>query len=136
MKRVKRGQVSIEYLILIGFILIALIPIFYYALSESSNTTRLNEADDAVNSLAKSADSVYALGPGTKNYVWVSLPGGIESMSFDNKRVLIKLNIFGGLSDIYAESKAELIGSISITQGGHRVRVEALESGEVQFSES
>ena len=132
---IKRGQTSIEYLILIGFILIALIPIFYYALSESSNTVRLNEAEDSVNTLAKAADSVYALGPGTKNYVWVNFPGGIDSISFSDKRVLIKLNIFGGLSDIYVESKAELTGSISITQGGHRIKVEALDSGEVRFSE-
>ncbi len=136
-----RSQVAMEYIILIGVLLILLIPILYYALSSSNESARLNQANDAVVSLAKAADTVYALGPGNRNYVWVNIPSGSE-MAIDgaNKLVLIKLSIYGSQSDIYQTTKGTLeAGSIGgtaiqstptpIGKGTYRVKVEYKDDG-------
>ena len=105
------GQAATEYLALIGMILIATIPIFYYVNEQVESNTRMNQANDAVSILANAADSIYALGPGSINYAWVSIPSGVKSVSIagtNENIILLKLSIFGGVSDFTAQSKAKL----------------------------
>ena len=129
-----KAQVAVEYLMLIGMALIIALPLFYYAISESSNTIKLNQAEDAVNSIAMAADSAYSLGPGTKKYVNVVVPGGVEQSSIDGKAIKLKVSLFGSVADIYARSKANLLGGFPLTKGHHRISVEALDSGYVQIN--
>ncbi len=128
-----KAQIASEYVMIMGVVLVITIPLFYYAMTESNNNIRLNQAEDAVNTLARAADTVYSIGPGTKKYVWINMPSGVETYSLANKEVLIKLQIFGGLSDISAGTRADLTGEIPISKGRHKVLVEMLESGYVRF---
>lgn len=130
----KRGQIATEYLILIGVIFLAIIPIFYYALQQSSQNVRMNEANDFVNTIAKTADMVYALGPGSQDYIKVEMPGGVESISINRNEILLKVRIFGGVADIFAYSKANLTGSLTTTSGSHHVSVKNL-NGTIQIWE-
>ena len=131
-----KAQVAPEYILVLGFVLIVTVPILYYAMRESNVNIKINQISDAVNTLARAADTVYSIGPGTRKYVWVNIPGGVESYSLDNKSVLFKLSIFGGVSDVFEETKADLAGVIPISKGQHRVLVEMLESGYVHFGEA
>ncbi len=132
----KRGQIAAEYMMLLGIVLFITVPLLFYAIRESNNNIKISQADDSVNTLARAADTVYSIGPGTKKYVWVNMPKGVESYSVDNKSVLIKLQIFGGLSDVHSNTKADLVGVIPISKGQHKVIVEMLESGYVQFGDA
>ncbi len=131
-----KAQMAVEYMIIMGLVILVTIPLFYYAMSESNINVQLNNANDAVNTLARAADTVYSIGTGSKKYVWVNMPGGIQTYSLTNKTVLIKLYVFGGLSDIFRQTKAELAGVIPISKGQHRIVAEMLESGYVQFGEA
>jgi len=128
-----RAQVSVEYLMIIGVALVIATPLFYYAISESTSNIKLNEAEDAVNTIAKAADSVYSLGPGTKKYVNIVIPGGVEQGSIDGNAIKLRVSLFGGVADIYARSKASLIGGVPLASGAHRISIEALDSGYVQI---
>ena len=131
----KRGQIGLEYVMIVGAILFITIPLFAYAFYEANYKIRLNQADDAVNVLANAADTVYSLGAGSKKYVWVSIPKGVIDSSVNESEILLTLSIFGGTSDIYAFSKAVLVGSIPSGKGTYRVEVEALASGIVRIGE-
>ena len=131
-----KSQMAFEYMIIMGLVILVTIPLFYYAMSESNINVQLNNANDAVNTLARAADTVYSIGTGAKKYVWVNMPGGIQAYSLTNKTVLIKMYVFGGLSDIFRQTKAELAGVIPISKGQHRIVAEMLESGYVQFGEA
>ena len=131
----KRGQISLEYVMIVGAVLLITIPLFFYAIYEASYKIRLNQADDAVNTLVKAADTVYSMGPGSKKYVWVSIPSGVESSLVDENDVQLTLSIFGGSSDIHAFSKAVLVGSIPEGKGTYRIPVESLEAGVVRIGE-
>ncbi len=130
-----KAQASTEYIMIIGMVLVITIPLFYYAMRESNVNIKLNNAEDAVNTLARAADVVYSIGPGTTKYVWVNMPKGVESYSLDEKNVLIQVSIFGSVSDIHASTKVDLIGDIPISPGRHKIRVEMLDSGEVLFGD-
>ncbi len=129
----KRGQASVEYLAIIGIVLVVTIPLFFYSFQKSSENIKINQADDAVNTVARAADSVYALGPGAKRFVWVTIPQGTTGSSINNNSVQLQITIFGGISDIHASSRANLIGVMPYEAGVYKIPVESLDSGYVQI---
>lgn len=136
MKSSGKAQIAMEYMLVMGLVLLVAIPLIYYAMQESNISVQLNKANDAVLTLSRAADTVYSIGPGTRKYVWIDMPGGVEAYSLINKTVLIKMYVFGGLSDIFSQSKAELAGSIPLSKGQHRIIVKMTESGYVMFGEA
>ena len=132
-----KAQAALEYVFLIGAVLLIIISISYYATQESTRTIQMNQANDAVNTLAKAADSVYALGPGSQKYIEINMPSGVDTISISDHEILFKVYIFGSKADIFAETKAELdpTSSISPKVGIHHVYIKALESGKVKIEE-
>lgn len=131
----KRGQIATEYIILVGIVFIALIPIFYYAITTSSKNVNFNEAEDLVNSISKTADRVYALGPGSQDYIQINVPGSTEEIIFDRNEVTVKLLFHEKISDIFARSKTNLTGYISTSSGSKHVYVKTLSNGTVEVGE-
>ena len=118
---------------MIGIILVILIPLLFYALRESSSGLQLNQAEDTVNTLAHAIDTVYSIGPGAKKFVWVTLPGGVEGASLEDKDVLLNVRAHGGVADVFSSTRANLVGALPTTAGPHRLSVEMLDSGYVQI---
>lgn len=131
----KKGQVATEYMLLVGIVLFITIPIFYYAITNSSQSIRMNEASNVVDAIAKTADTVYALGPGSQDYIQIMIPGGVESISFDRNEVQMKVKIFSDTSDFFAVSKANLTGSISINSGSKHIYIKTLDNETVEIGE-
>ncbi len=132
-----KAQAALEYVIIAGAILVVVISLFYYASNKAKDDIKLNQAQDAVNAVAKTADNVYSLGPGSRDYVWVTIP---ESVSFsdvdqDNKLILLKLNIFGGSSDIYSNTISNVTGSIPYRKGTYLIQVQMLSDGVVYIGD-
>ncbi len=119
----KKGQISAEYLIIMGFVLVALLPVFYYSLTNLNNNLRLNQANDMINRIAETADFVYFLGPGSQDTLSIVIPGGVESITLQGKEVAMKMRIFGSVSDFVAVTKATINGSISISQGTSNILI-------------
>ena len=135
-KQFNKSQIAVEYMLILGIALLVMIPTFYYAIKETNVNIQLNQANDAVNTLGKAADTVYSIGPGTKKNVWINMPNGVRSYSLTNKEVSIKLFVFKGESDVFAKTKANLTGTLPISKGTHRISVEMLESGIVELGNS
>jgi len=128
MKITIKSQVSTEYLFILGLIILALIPIIYYATQESSRTLNLNDAQDAVQTLARTADYVYSLGPGTRSIALITIPTGVYNTRVLGREVIINLS---GYKEVSAFSKANLTGGFPSTPGTYNVPVTLLENGVV-----
>ena len=113
----RNGQASVEYVILVGILLVILLPLFYYAFMTSSEKVKWSQAESTIYSLAKAADEVYALSPGTKKYVWISIPGGIERSIINGSEVTLVVHTGGGSSDYTAFSKAIIVGNVPTEKG-------------------
>ncbi|MFC1755074.1 hypothetical protein ACFL96_17055 [Thermoproteota archaeon] len=133
MHSMSRSQASLEYLLLIGLLFLIIIPIFYYSITESTDQIRMNQAEDTVNALVKTADSVYALGPGSKDYVDVTIPGGTSGYVINESEMSLILDFKEGSRKISGYSKAILIGAIPINAGRNKIPVEMLDSGVVRI---
>ncbi len=125
-----KSQAAIEYLVLISLIIFFLIPLLYYSTSESANTIKLNDAQDAVQSLVKTADYVYSLGPGTKTNVLITIPEGVYNVSIKGYEIILNL---AGYGEVVGKSKANLTGNLSNLKGSYQVKVELLENGIVNI---
>ncbi len=112
-----KGQSSIEYIVLVGLILAALIPLIYYATSKSSNEIRLNQADQSVQTIAKAADNVYTAGPGNREYIQVTLPTGTVNFTVSGRDILMTLSIYGGNSNVHARSISSIKNTTPLPMG-------------------
>ena len=63
----KKGQLAIEYMIIIGVVIAGLSPLIYSQVNQYIVKQRINDANALANDIAKSADSLYSLGPGNQN---------------------------------------------------------------------
>jgi len=124
----KRGQAAFEYMILIGAILVILIPLFYYSNEYSNQHIKIEKAEDAVRTLGKAADSLYALGPGNKDYVWINLPGSIKETSVNGNEILIKVYVYRGESDFYYTTIGPVTGEIPTSKGTFRMEIKVLDT--------
>ena len=133
----RRGQVAIEYMMIVGLVLLVLIPVAYYSLKEIQTSTIQNSAEDAVRTLAIAADEVYALGPGSRKLVEVNVPEGVVQVEIgcpgtcqeiEERKIMLTISIYGNEADIFARAKSQVQGSISISSGRKSVEVVACES--------
>lgn len=130
----KKAQIAIEYLLLIGLLLLVLIPLMFYANREASVSIRSNSAEDVVKTLALAADEVYSLGPGSRKIVDVNIPSGVQGniqvggeQNEEKKQIKLVLKIYGTNSDVFSITKSEVQGGVSGNEGLKRVEVIALE---------
>lgn len=130
-KFLRRGQAGIEYVIMIGILLIFLIPIIYYSLNEANVNIKLTQLENAVRRVVKAADSVHALGPGSSQVVVVTLPKGIQSATIYDKEILLKVSMFGGVSDVHYPSKANLTGTFPTGEGTYNIVLSSKRDGVV-----
>lgn len=126
-----RGQAAFEYLVLFSIALLVLGILVWY----SQQITVRNREDitvanaiTAVNKIAEAADIVYTQGKPSQITLSVYVPERVESIEFDDKLIIMKLNIASGISDIIATSKADLQGNISSDSGLKKIKVIAEEN--------
>ena len=119
-----KGQAALEYLIIIGALLLIIMPIFYFTITKSSENIKINEINDAIQSIARKSDSIYVLGEGSRDFIWITIPKGIEYTLVGNKTILAHGSPFGDIDSI---TKGEVTGTIPIIPGTYKIRIEMLD---------
>ena len=131
-----RGQIGLEYAAVLVLFLIILIPVLYIGVMDIQIEGQTSQAKIAVDSIADSADRVYAQGPGATTTVEVYLPAGINSAGFNKQEVNIQLNLpTGGQTDVYALARGNMSGTMPMLPGRHVLIVSMNSSGQVNIAE-
>ena len=129
----KISQISVEYLIIFGILLISLVVIVLYFIQTVPEEIKLKQANDAVNKIVKTIDTVYSIGPGARRIIYVNFPSGVDHVnitSFPGKtggEVSLKLTYRGNLIDIIAVTKANITGEIPPGTIGYKLYIETTE---------
>lgn len=79
-----RAQIAIEYLALIGFVMVVLGGIGYVYLEKSTqvqSTLTISQAETVLGELEKSINQLYSYGGGSQTLVKVSFPGGVKAIT-------------------------------------------------------
>lgn len=125
----KNGQVSMEYLLIVGFILLITIPmvfIFMLYSSESQYTLESNQIDQVAKQVADAADSVFYLGEPSQTTIKVYIPTMIEEAILDGREVIFKIKKENKTSDIVAISAVNMTGFLPTTKGVHFITIKAI----------
>lgn len=124
----KRGQVSIEFMAIIGFITfiaLTMLIISQFYQREVATQVETNQVDHLARKIVEAAESVYYLGEPSKTTITGNLPEHIESVEINTNEITFKVRVAGGTTDISYTSNVNLTGSISPSPGLKRISVEA-----------
>jgi uncharacterized protein (UPF0333 family) len=127
-----KAQIAIEYLAIISFALLILIPYTLYLQSVSRNLSEENDltiASNNVQKIGQISDWVYSQGKPAKTTILIQIPNNVEEISFDGKIMNWKIRTSSGTSDIYYISAANLTGILPKSPGYYNVLIQAIENG-------
>jgi hypothetical protein len=131
-----KAQIATEYMIIIAFALMILVPYTIYLTSVSQNFSQDNSLAVASNSIKKigqNADWVYSQGIPSKLDISVVIPDNVQNITISGKEILCKVMTSAGVSDIYYDSIANLTGNLTTSPGQYNVIIQAVANG-VQIS--
>jgi hypothetical protein len=115
----KKAQVAIEYIALMGFLILALLMVAPWAVYYISEKVTDFKAENAVNTLQNDLNKVYGLGKCSETLTYVEIPGGVTNYSIRGQDFSIRM----GNRDVVGITKAPLVGYIPIIEGGYTIRV-------------
>jgi hypothetical protein len=127
-----KAEVAVEYLVIVTFAIMVLIPYILYLNDVSqgySETNKLTIARNSVDKLGQTADWVYSQGEGARTKIDVLVPDGVESIEFMNRTINWKVRTSAGISDVYYVAVANVTGSIPTTPGYKSILIQAMRDG-------
>ena len=124
----KKAQVSIEYMLIIGFVTIITIPliIIYHSFIQDSNdeisSTQINQVAKKV---VDAAESVYYLGEPSQTTLKVNIPSQIILANLSNNELVLKIRTTSGSADIVRSSAVNITGSFPLNKGTYTLTIKA-----------
>ncbi len=124
----KRGQASIEYVLIFGFALMMLMPlIVIYSTQEESIRDDVNivQARNIVNSVVDNAQKVYFIGSPSKTTINVRMPNNIEDIEITEEMVLLRVRTSDTTIEVFKYSDVNLTGDIESFPGLRKIEIKA-----------
>lgn len=124
----KRGQVSLEYLMLVAFVLVVLVPLVIYAydtMEANKDSVHIVQAEQAGNTIVREAEAIYYLGPPSLSRFDVYFPDGLHEVIIASREITFRVHTQYGIDDIVLPSRVNLTGTLTPSIGMHRITVTA-----------
>ena len=121
-----KSQVSVEYMVVMGFAALMTIPlliIYYTYSSDSSDAVASSQALQIARKIVDSSESVYYLGKPSQTTLKLIFPDRIQSTNLSNREVIFKIKTKNGIAEIVQVANVNMSGSLPITQGLHVVTI-------------
>ena len=132
----RKGQSSVEYLLVVAFLLIIIMPVGYLALGMAADQGNTTQAQVAANAVAASADQAAVAGEGSRVEQVIYFPPRLDANAtlVSGKEVNLRVITTNGFSDAFAVSRANLTGTLPTREGRAKLRFTLLSSGIVNIS--
>ena len=125
----RKAQVAMEYMILVGFLVVITIPLILVYNTQYRGTSQqiiANQADQIGQKIVDTAESIYYLGQPSKTTVKIYIPEQIESITIRDYEIMFKLMTSKGTDDVVKLSNVPLNGTLPSTSGMHYVTVQSV----------
>ncbi|MCD6227709.1 hypothetical protein J7J90_04405 [Candidatus Micrarchaeota archaeon] len=133
-----RAQVSVEFLIIIGMIMVLILPVIIYAFSvlNVENQDRIDsvKAEAAIDRIAYTVDSVGSAGTGSALYTNIFV-SSVENVSVEKNEVKFMINTADGPVELYRVTQYNLTsdGLDKIKVGEYKLLINATNSTTVNI---
>ena len=123
-----RGQISLEYLIVVSFVMFAVIVLLGVSLFYSSSfqdQIKVNQLSTFANKILNSAESVYYSGEPSKSTITAFLPEGVQDFEIVSNSLVFTFVTSSGTSIVAFESNVPLDEGfeLSLNQGVKRLTI-------------
>lgn len=128
----RKAQISMEYLIIVGFVTFIILGILAIALIYSGtikDRIKLTQITDFANKVTSTADFIYYTGSPSKATVTSYFPKGIESIEITDNSLVFTFQTVTGLNKIGFSSKVPITGTITNNPGIKKIQILAQTSG-------
>src|SRR3989344_5049678 len=126
------GQVSLEYLTIVAFMLFAVAILSIYSFSYLGQAIAIQKTQNATERISIAANSVAALGSGNTSLIQVELPSGVQTAGIIGKQITIKIQTGAGINSVASYTEAYLTpSSFSVEPGFHTLSIEMVDSNVV-----
>ena len=136
MTHTRRGQISAEYLILVGFILLTLIPVIaalYSYSAHSQERLAVEQAHQTVKRIADAANTVYSLGHPSRIIRKVYIPANIKNATISDMEIIFVVEGSTGDVEVVETTMVEVSGTLPTNQGTYRMNVSTTSLGYVNI---
>jgi len=123
------GQVSIEYMIIIGFVTVITIPliiIYHSFIQESNDEITSTQVSQIAKKIVDAAESVYYMGEPSQTSLRVNIPGNVITANTSNYEVLFQIKTKSGVIDIIQSSSVNITGSLPTNRSTYIITVRAI----------
>ncbi len=128
--RKKDGQISVEYMMIIGFVTVITIPliiIYYNFIQESDAEITSTQISQIARKIVDAAESVYYLGEPSQTTLRINIPNGIVSANLSSgKEVVFRVRSGIRESDIVQTTSVNISGSLPAKKGAYAVTIKAM----------
>ena len=125
----KEAQISIEYLMIIGFVTVITIPliIIYFSFTqESGDEIKSTQILQIAKKIVDAAESVYYLGEPSQTTLRVNIPNNVIGINLSTgKEVVFRIKTKAGEVDIGQSSSVNISGSLPINKSTYKITVKA-----------
>lgn len=124
----QKAQVAMEYMVIVGFITLMIVPLFllYYTQYEGTHEQiRSNEADQIARKIIDASEAVYYLGAPTKTTIRVYIPARVDSIDLLGSEVVFVMRTRFGVDEVVRASPVYINGTIDSSEGIRTLTVES-----------
>jgi len=120
------AQISVEYLVIIGFVTFIIIGILAVSLvyqTEIQDTINLNQIERLTNKIITSAEEVFYSGEPSRVTITGYMPKGVEGIEIIGKQMVFNITTSSGPARIAYTSEVQLEGNLSLSEGIKRIEL-------------
>ena len=126
----KRGQISVEYLIVVGFVtflVISVLAIAVYYSTGIQDRIKVSQMEGYATKLVSNAESVFFLGEPSRITINVYLPRGVQSVSIISQSLVITMETDSGAITRVFESDVPISapGGLTNNEGLKKLQLQA-----------
>ncbi len=129
--RKKRCQASLEYMVIIGFSVLLLIPLLLIYANEKSDLdikVNSNQAQIILRKICDSAESVFYLGEPSKTRLKVYMPKYVEDIYFINNTLIFDVMAGDSVTEIPNVCLVNITENLTTNAGFQFINIEAREN--------
>jgi len=125
-----RGQIAMEYLMIMGFVLAALSPlvvIYYVYTQDSAEHVSASQLSGIAKEVVDAAEEMYYLGYPSQISMRVYIPPGLESSAVIGRQLIMTIATDKGPAEIVETSAVNMSGSFPADEGIYTITIKAAE---------
>ena len=125
----QKGQSGLEYMIIVIIAMLLITPVVLKGtsmLSDMKSEVDVMQAKEAVNEISDAVESVFAQGDPAKITIDSEFPENINQTYVGSREIMIRLNAYGGVTDIVNKFDFSVTGNLPEENGRYDITIQAV----------